>query len=141
MTQVLPLKGYRSLKALNGFHALLLGMKMLPMYVGVSYVDFYESFKTKTDSEKETLLREAVAFVELSQDEVDAMLSFCVDDNGVPFFSGNSSNLDIAQIHECIVAVCLEIGRIKITLVTEEEKKRLQTLASTSGESTHETQT
>ncbi len=121
--KVLPLKGYKSLRALNAFHALLLGLKMLPAYIGESYEAFYASFSEKTEAEKEKLLKEAVMFVHLEEDEVAALVSFCTDKNGITYAAVNIGNLTPHQMHEIIVAVCMEIGRIKIELVTEEEKK------------------
>lgn len=122
--KILPLTGYKSLRALNAFHALLLGLKMLPAYQAEGYEEFYASFSEKTESEKETLLREAAVFVQLAQDEVEALISFATDKNGVPYSSVNLKNLSAGELHEIIVAVCMEIGRIKIDLVTEEEKKK-----------------
>lgn len=122
--KVLPLKGYKSLKALNAFNALLLGLKMLPMYMSQSYETFYEGFKDMDDGEKETFLRQAVAFVELQPDEVEAIVSFACDKNGIPYSAANIKNLAPNELHETIVAVCMEIGRIKIDLVSESEKKK-----------------
>ena len=123
--KLLPLKGYKSLKALNAFHALLLGLKMLPMYRAQSYEVFYESFKEKSDGQKETFLREAVIFVTLEQDEVEALICFACDKHGVPYSPVNVKNLGPEELHEVIVNVCMEIGRIKIDIVSESEKKKL----------------
>lgn len=122
--KVLELKGFKSLRALNAFHALLLGLKMLPAYQSLSYEDFFAGFKDKTDGEKETCLREAAVFVQLAEDEIEALVCFCTDKNGVPYSSVNVKNLKLDELHEIIVAVCMEIGRIKINLVSEEEKKK-----------------
>ncbi len=122
--KILPLIGFKSLKALNAFNALLLGLKMLPAYQAVGYESFYASFNDKTESEKEKLLREAAVFVQLQEDEVNALLSFATDKNGIPYGPTNLKNLGAKELHEIIVAVCMEIGRIKIELVTEEEKKK-----------------
>lgn len=127
MRKVLPLKGYKSLRALNAFHTLLLGLKMLPAYMHQDYVTFFGSFKDKTEGEKETLLREATAFVQLSEDEVSALIAFATDKNGVPYSDVNKGNLTPDEIFEIIIAVCMEIGRIKIELVSEDEKKKLLT--------------
>lgn len=124
--KVLPLKGYKSLRALNGFHALLLGLKMLPAYIMEDYESFYTRFNDKTEAEKEKLLREAVVFVQLGQDEVEALISFAADKNGIPYQAANIKNLDVSELHKIIVNVCMEIGRIKIEIVTEEEKKNFQ---------------
>lgn len=124
MMKLLPLQGYASLKALNAFHTLLLGLKMLPAYMSVSYQDFYASFSEKDEAQKETALREAAAFVQLSPEEVGALISFATDKNGVPYSPVNQKNLSPKDIFEIIVAVCMEIGRIKIDLVSSDEKKK-----------------
>lgn len=129
--KILELKGYKSLKALNGFHALLLGLKMLPAYINISYEVFYESFGEKTEEEKEKFLREALAFVQLEPDEVESIVCFACDPNDVPYSSVNVKNLSVDQLYEIIVAVCMEIGKIKISLVSEAEKKKFQTFQST----------
>jgi hypothetical protein len=98
---------------------------MLPAYIGESYETFYEGFKTKTEAEKETFIREAVLFVQLQQDEVEALASFAADKNGVPYQAANMKSLSPEELFEIIVAVCMEIGRIKIDLISEEEKKKL----------------
>ena len=121
--KVLPLVGYKSLKALNAFNALLLGLKMLPAYLGQDYVSFYEAFGEMSEAEKERLVREAAVFVQLNEDEVMALVSFCTDKNGVAYGPANIKNLGAGELHEIIVAVCMEIGRIKIDLVSESEKK------------------
>lgn len=121
--KVLPLVGYKSLRALNVCHTLLLGLKMLPAYIGEPYEKFYASFEEKSDAEKETLIREAIVFVPLGQDEVEALITFVPDANGVPYSASNLKNLNPKELHEIIVAVCMEIAKIKIDLVTKEEKK------------------
>jgi len=133
MRKILPLKGYASLKVLNAVNALLLGLKMLPEHVKTDYPTFFERFTEMPDSEKETLLRKAVAFVEIAKDEVEAIISFATDRNGVPYSAVNLKNLGPDEIHEIIVAVCMEISRFKIDLVSEDEKKK-----SDSGRSTLE---
>lgn len=124
MVKVLPLQGYKSLRALNAFNALLLGLKMLPIYITENYETFYESFKERSEDEKEKLIRQAVLFVQLEKDEVDSLLSFCTDKNGVPYDDTNIKNLKPDQLHECIVSVCMEIGKIKIEILSEAEKKK-----------------
>ncbi len=120
---VLELKGYKSLRALNAFHALLLGLKMLPAYQNQGYESFYASFSERTESEKETLLREAAVFVQLAEDEIAALISFCTDKNGVPYSTVNLKNLSVAELHDIVVSVCMEIGRIRIDLISSDEKK------------------
>lgn len=123
--KVLELKGYRSLRALNAFNTLLLGLKMLPAYMQFTYEEFYEKVaKEADDAERETLIREAAMFVELSEDEVAALASFCADPNGVPYDATNLKSLSPDHILEIVVAVCMEISRIKIDMVSKSEKKK-----------------
>lgn len=124
---VSELRGYKSLRALNAFHTLLLGLKMLPSYLGEQYEDFYSRIAEMPLSGQEKMLREAVMFVELQADEVEALVCFCKDPNGVPYTAENIKGLDPKQLFECIVAVCKEIAKIKIDFVTEAEKKNLKT--------------
>lgn len=123
--KVLPLRGYKSLRALNGFNALLLGFKMLPMYMGETYEKFYGQFAEKPDHEKEQMLREAAVFVALDEPEVKALVSFACDANGIPYDDKNMKNLDVKQLHEIIVAVCMEIGRMRVDILSDAEKKKL----------------
>lgn len=131
MRKVSPLVGYKSLRAFNAFNALLLGLKMLPIYQKEDYETFYQAFEEKTDDEKEKFLRQAVAFVQLEEEEVAAIICFCHDANGVQYGSTNAKNLSLDELNECIVSVCMEIGRIKISLVSENEKKNFSTSQST----------
>jgi hypothetical protein len=124
--KVLELKGYKSLRALNVFHSLMLGLKMLPAYMGEDYESFYSRVQEMSSSDQEKLIREAALFVELQQDEVEALICFCKDKNGVRYNPENLKNLGPDELHEIIVAVCLEISKIKINFVTEAEKKKSQ---------------
>ncbi len=121
--RVLELKGYKSLKALHAFHALMLGLKMLPSYIAESYEDFYDRVSKMPEVDQEKLIREAALFVELQKEEVESLLSFCADANGVPYSPENLKNLGPKELHEIIVAVCVQISKIKIDLVSTDEKK------------------
>ncbi len=123
MMKVLELKGYKSLKALNVFHALMLGLKMLPTYRGESYEDFFARVQVMPDGDKEKLVREAALFVDVEKDEVESLLCFVADPNGVPYSAQNLKSLGPQEIYEIIVAVCMEISKIKINFVSESEKK------------------
>lgn len=122
--RILPLKGYKSLKALNAFHTLLLGLKMLPAYQLEDYETFYEGFSHRSEAEKERLLKEAVLFVPLQSEEVEAIIAFATDKNGIPYSEVNQKNMTPDELVECIVAVCMEIGKIKIELLSNDEKKK-----------------
>ena len=123
MIQVLELKGYKSLRALNAFHALMLGLKMLPSYMGESYEDFFLRIQSMPPDDQMKMIREAALFVELQKEEVEALICFSADKNGVPYVSENLKGLAPDQILEIIIAVCFEISKIKIDFVTDTEKK------------------
>jgi hypothetical protein len=130
--KILPIKGTNSLNALHGFNALLLGYKMLPNRIAEDFDHYYESFKDKTDSEKEKVIREALMFVNLNKDEVEAICSFAADKNGIAYSAASIKNMELEDLFEVIVSVCMEIGRIKITLVSEDEKKKFRASQSMS---------
>jgi hypothetical protein len=121
--KVLELKGYKSLRALNAFSALMLGMKMLPAYLGETYETFLTRFDSMGEAEQESLLKEAALFVELSKDEIEALASFCCDPNGIPYEPSNIKNLTPKDLVDVIVAVCMEIGKMKIDIISQAEKK------------------
>jgi hypothetical protein len=123
---LLPLKGVNSLNALQGFSALLLGYKMLPSRIVEDFDHYYDSFIDKTEDEKEKILRESLMFVNLKKDEIEALVSFAKDKNGIAYSAASIKNMDLKELFEIIVAVCMEIGRIKITLISEDEKKKSQ---------------
>jgi hypothetical protein len=123
MIKVLELKGYKSLRALNAFHALMLGLKMLPSYMGETYEDFFARINKMPHDDQLKLIREAAIFVELQKEELEALISFSADPNGVPYQAENLKNLGPGQLVDIIVAVCGEIAKINIDFVSDTEKK------------------
>lgn len=121
--KVLELRGYKSLRALNVFHTLMLGLKMLPAYMGEAYEDFYGRIQAMDPADQEKMIREAAMFVEIQKDELEAVVGFCADRNGVPYSAVNMKDLGPAELVEMVVAVCVEISKIKIDLVSDSEKK------------------
>lgn len=128
--QVSELKGHRALRALNVYHTLLLGIKMIPEYMAEGFEDFLDRIELLSDSEKLSLLKKAASFVELKQDEIEALVCFCKDKNGVSYGPENLKSMNINQILDAIVSVCFEISKIKIDLITKDEKKNLKTSQS-----------
>lgn len=121
--QVLELKGYKSLRAMNAFHALMLGLKMLPQYMGETYEEFFSRIQEMPEVDQLKLIKEASLFVELQEEEVKSLICFCTDKNGVPYTGENLKSLKPNQLIDIIVAVCGEIAKIKIDFVSEKEKK------------------
>jgi hypothetical protein len=122
--KVLELRGLKSLRVMNVFHTLILGLKMIPQYAHETYEDFYSKVAMMTPDDQEKIIREAVLFVELDQSEVEAALEFATDANGIPYRAENIKNLGPKEIMEAIVAVCMEVAKIKVDLVSENEKKK-----------------
>lgn len=121
--KVLPLVGYKSLRALNAYSALLLGMKMLPAYMELGYEQFLRMVEAMEPDDQRKIFVEAARFVELQPEEIKAMICFCTDKNGVPYSDENLKNLKPDELVEVIVSVCMEMVKIKIDFVSETEKK------------------
>lgn len=117
------LKGHKSLRALNAFHSLMLGLKFLPAYAHESYEAFFERVGDMPIEDQVKLIREAAMFVEIEEDELFAILSFVEDANGVPYSSANVKNLPPAKLIDAVVAVMTEIAKMKIDLLSNAEKK------------------
>lgn len=121
--QATELKGLKSYFALQAYGKLLLGLKMLPMYMGEDYSAFFNRIEKMNESEQENIIRQGAFLVDLTHDEVLSLAKFCKDKNGVSYTDENLKNLPPDQIHEIIVCVCMAMARIKIRLTTESEKK------------------
>lgn len=134
--KVLPLKGYKSLQALNAYTALMIGMKMTPDNAHYTMKDYFTIVEMMSDEDKIMTLSHAARIVELTQEEVKSLISFCTDKNGMPYASENLKNLGPSELVEIIVTVCLEVmNNINIDLVSEEEKKKSNLGPLTSEES------
>ncbi len=134
--KVLPIKGLNGLNALKGLSALLLGYFILALPGKQDCDDFetyFESFKTKTEADKEKILRAALLFVRIEALEVEAMMSFVQDKNGIAYSAVSIKNMPLLEMIEIIVAVCLEIGKIKVTILSEDEKKKFPSSQLISG--------
>ena len=121
--KVLELRGYKSLRALNVFHSLMLGLKMLPLYQHETYEAFFARVEQMSDADQEKMIREAVLFVTLDESEIEALISFVENPNGIPYQPQNLKSMSPDQIFEIIVAVSVAISKIKINFVTADEKK------------------
>lgn len=124
MVKVREIRGPKCLAAYNVYSALLLGVKMLPAYELEGYESFYARIQMLSDEDKEKIIREAVAFVKLEDDDIRDVLTFCTDANGVPFGPENIRNLGLVETFESVVAVAKAVSQFKINLVTDSEKKK-----------------
>jgi len=123
MIKVKELKGFKSLRALNVFNTLLIGLKMLPAYQRYDFEEMLLAIHDMPESDQRKCMKEAALLVELDESEVESLISFCVDPNGVPYTKENLRNLEPNKIVEMIVAVCMEISKFKIDLISDSEKK------------------
>lgn len=123
--KVREFRGPKSLRVWQVFNTLMLGLKMLPTYMGESYEDFFNRVQSMSPADQEKMIREAAFFVELKDDEIEAVASFCEDPNGVSIGSSNIKNLGPKEIIEMIVAVCVAVSKLEIYIISEAEKKKL----------------
>lgn len=122
--KMIELRGIPALYAVQAFHKLMLGLKMLPSYMHESYEAFFERLDHMSESEQETMIREAAVFVKLDLEEMSDLCRFAADPNGVPYTAENMKKLSAEDIHDIIVAVSFEILKAhKIRLVSDSEKK------------------
>lgn len=118
-----PLVGFKSLKALNVFSTLMMGLKMLPAYRAESYEAFLERVHAMPPEDQEKMIRQAAVFVDLEQEEVEALACFAEDANGIAFGPANLKTMGPVEIVDLIVLVCMEIAKIKVDFISEDEKK------------------
>lgn len=127
--KVLEICGSKGFLAFQSFNHLMLGLKMLPAYLGETYEDFLDRITIMEPSDQMKMIREAAMFVKLEEDELKAIICFCTDKNGVPYSSENLKSLNPAQIIDIVCEVCFRISQFKITFVSESEKKNSEILA------------
>ena len=120
----LPLKEYKSLKALNAFYTLMLGLKLIPGNSHYGFEEFLAIVEAMKPEDQLNTLIMGAKMVPLEEEEVKALICFCTDKNGIPYTSENMKNLKPNELVEIIVTVCMEIIKnINIDLVTKDEKK------------------
>lgn len=123
MFTVKEISGLKSLRAYNAYSTLILGMTMLPAYQGEHYESFLARLDQMPEADQINVIRNGARFVPLDKDDLEAMLLFCVDKNGIPITKESVANFNPLQIIEAIVAFCMEVSKFKIDLVTDSEKK------------------
>lgn len=120
----LPLKDVKSLRALNAYCALMIGMKMLPAHAHYTLEEFFTLIEAMSPEDQIVLLTNGAKIVELAPEEVKALVCFCTDKKGVPYTQENLKSLGPSELVEVIVTVCMEVlQNIHIDLLTKDEKK------------------
>lgn len=121
--QVAELKGMKAYQAFCVFHKMMFGLKMIPEYITESYEDFFARVDSLDQDAKLKFIQKAAIFVNLDEEELEALVCLAKDPNGVPYGPTNLKSLTPDQYISIIVAVCFEISKIKIDFLTESEKK------------------
>lgn len=117
------LVGLSSYSALQVFYKVMIGLKMYAAYAHLEPQEFFELIENMSEQEQDKVIREALLLVSLDKEELECLTSFCTDANGVPFRSENMKSLKPDQIFEISVKSCIELSKIKINFITENEKK------------------
>lgn len=121
--KVLPLKGPDTYWALQSYIKLLFGLKMLPMYMGKTIEEFFAIIEEMPVEDRKKIVREAVLMVRLERDEVDSLIKFASDGNGVPYGHQNTKSLSPGEFLEIIHAVTQEIAGLEPNFLSLSEKK------------------
>lgn len=121
--KLLPLKGPDTYWALQTYIKLLFGLKMLPMYMGQTLEELFDSIEKMPVEDRKKIVREAVLMVTLDQGEINSLLKFAADKNGVRFSNENTSALDPNEFMEIIQAVAQSIASLEPNFLSAREKK------------------
>ena len=121
--KLLPLKGPDSYWALQSYIKLLFGLKMLPMYMGQTLEEFFDHIEAMPVEDRKKIVREAVLMVTLDQGELNSLMKFAADKNGVRFSNENTAALSPSEFMEIIQAVAQAIAALEPNFLSVREKK------------------
>lgn len=121
--KLLPLKGPDTYWALQSYIKLLFGLKMLPMYMSKTLEEFLEHIEAMPVEDRKKIVRQAVLMVTLERDEVNSLIKFAADKNGVRFGQENTATLDPNDFMEIIHAVTQAIAALEPRFLSSTEKK------------------
>lgn len=121
--QILPLKGPDTYWALQSYIKLLFGLKMLPMYMGKTLEEFFDTIEAMPVEDRKKVVRQAVLMVTLDREELNSLTKFAADKNGVPFTAENTKSLEPGEYMEIIHAVTQAIAALEPNFLSSKEKK------------------
>jgi len=121
--KVLPLKGPNTYWALMAYIKLLIGLKHLPAYMGLDLEEFFDKIEAMPVEDRKKIVREAVLVVALDESEVNALVKFAADKNGVPYGRENTANMPPGEFMELLHAVTQEIAALEPNFLSMREKK------------------
>jgi F0F1-type ATP synthase delta subunit len=121
--KVLPLKGLKSVWALNAFNSLLLGLAIENAMTGQDIEQTYAAFEKLDEKAKEKSIKDALQRINLQEDDMKNLLAFATDNNGIPYTEENIKSLAPEKIIDALSRVCLEISKIKVHSIDADVKK------------------
>lgn len=121
--KVLPLKGPDTYWALQSYIKLLFGLKMLPVYASLSIEEFFDKIEKMPVEDRRKVVREAVLMVTLDRDELNSLMKFAADKNGVPFTHENTKSLEPNEVMNIVHAVTQAIAALEPNFLSVSEKK------------------
>lgn len=108
------LKGLKSVRVMQITSTLVMGLAMLPVNMNKTFAEFYqEVIEADVDTQRK-ILEDAIRFVELSEEELLAVLCFCADSNGIAISKSNIGNYEPNKIMDMVVEVCLGVLAIDV---------------------------
>ena len=109
------LRGLKSPAGFQVMYNLLIGYYMIPAFDAESnFEEFVKSFEKMPREERRKILAKSACITPLKEDEYLNVLSFCKDENGIPYTRENVNNLSYDKIIELVVDVCLAYSDCKV---------------------------
>jgi hypothetical protein len=126
---VCEIKGLKSVRPFQVTSVLSLGLLMLPVNMNKLFDVWHEDLVNLPPEDQRKMVEQAVRFVELKEEEIAAMVSFCKDANGVPIDKSNVGNFKPNELLDMIVAVCLEVLKIDVFFCQKTDLIKSPTIA------------
>ena len=123
MITVKPLKGLKSVWALNAFHTLVWGLAAQQAVLGQDIETTTAKFEALPLDKKEQQIRHALQIVNLTAEDMLNLLEFAKDQNGIPYSQKKLEDLPPQELMDAMLAVCMELAKIKPQICPEELKK------------------
>ena len=121
--KLLPLVNLKSVQAFCAYNNVLFGLHCSPAHLGKTDEQFYDWFDGLNETEKEKQLRFGLSLAKLSTEEMLDLACFASDENGIAFTEINLKKLNPIDILEILLAVCVAMSKIKVSSISEEQKK------------------
>lgn len=121
--KVLPLTNLKSVQAFCAYSNVLFGLHCSPSQMIKTDEEFFDWFDKLSDEEKEKQIRFGLSLAKLTNEEMLDLVYFATDENGIQYTEINMKGLNPKEIIEVMVAVCMAMSKIKISSVSEEQKK------------------